>query len=123
MGEGGGCCSALGVSASPALPLLEPAASCASADDMAGLELERPLVADLTLRASDLSSFDSTSAVEDARGLSLDLEPGILVLRALLNERIDSLVSDLLKDGYESRLGPPAVGVCDPVLLFPSFDG
>lgn len=33
----------------------------------------------------------------------------------------DSRVSDLLKDGYESRLGPDPVGVCEPGVLFPSF--
>ena len=90
---------------------------------MAGRELLLPLAADLTLRASVLSSLESTSAVEEARGLSADLEPGIFVLRALLKERMDSLVSALLNEGYESKLGPDVVGVCDPVLPFPSFDG
>ncbi len=59
---------------------------------------------------------------EDARGLSADLLPGIFVLRALRKDRIDSFVSDLLNEGYDSRLGPAPVGVCDP-LLFPSLDG
>jgi hypothetical protein len=45
------------------------------------------------------------------------------VRREFLKERIDSLVSDLLKEGYESRLGPGPVGVCEPEVLFPSFDG
>ena len=40
-----------------------------------------------------------------------------------LNERIDSLVSALLNEGYESRAGPGPVGVCDPDVLLPSLDG
>lgn len=58
----------------------------------------------------------------DARGLSKDLLPGILVRRADRKERVDSFVSDLLNDGYESKLGPGPVGVWEPEPR-PSFDG
>jgi hypothetical protein len=38
-------------------------------------------------------------AVDDARGLSLDLPPGILVRMESRKDRMDSLVSDLPKEG------------------------
>ena len=61
--------------------------------------------------------------VDELRGLSPDLPlPGIFVRSAVLRDLVDSLVSDLLKDGYESRLGPVPVGVCEPDgVLFPSL--
>ena len=59
----------------------------------------------------------------DPLGLSADRLPGIFVRNEFLNERIDSFVSDLLKEGYESKLGPGPVGVCEPEVLLPSFDG
>jgi len=73
---------------------------------------------------SDLSRFVSESfaiADEDVRGLSDDFVPGILVLMALLNDRVDSFVSDLLNDGYEPSAGPGPVGVREP-LVPSSFD-
>ena len=42
----------------------------------------------------------------DVLGLSV-LEPGILDLIAPLNDLVDSLVSALLKDGYDCRLSGP----------------
>ncbi|KAI7180442.1 hypothetical protein KC360_g128 [Hortaea werneckii] len=65
----------------------------------------------------------SLTPEEDARGLSDDFEPGILVLSVFLSDRVLSFVSDLLKDGYDPRSGPccPALGVCDP-LVSVSFD-
>ena len=66
-------------------------------------------------------------ADDEARGLSVpepDLPlPGIFVRSAVFSDRADSLVSDLPKDGYESKFGPGPVGVCEPELLLPSFDG
>jgi hypothetical protein len=62
------------------------------------------------------------SADTEARGLSALLLPGILVLSAALKDRVDSFVSALLNDGYESRLGPGPVGVWEPELL-PSLEG
>lgn len=55
----------------------------------------------------------------ELRGLSV-FEPGILDLIELRNDRDDSLVSVLLKDGYFSRsiAGPPSLS---PPFL--SFDG
>jgi hypothetical protein len=65
-----------------------------------------PLFPDLTEAASDLSS--DASPLErpevELRGLSV-LDPGIFDLKDL-NDREDSLVSDLLKEGMEERLGP-----------------
>ena len=85
---------------------------------------ERPLAADLTLCVSVRSSPDTSPKPDvDPRGLSADLLPGILVRSEFLNERIDSLVSDLLNEGYESSAGPGPVGVCEPEVLLPSFDG
>ena len=80
--------------------------------ERAELRFDRPLVADLTLCASARSSADTSPKPDvDPRGLSADLPPGIFVRSEFLNERIDSFVSDLLKEGYESRLGPGPVGV------------
>lgn len=64
-------------------------------------------------------------ADDEARGLSLPLPPGIFVRNAVLSDRADSLVSDLLNEGYESRFGPGPVGVCEPELFLPppSLDG
>lgn len=114
VGDGGGCAS----SSSAKLPLR-------GVSDERFLECllsDLPLVADFIDCASTLSTLvvdaSPASCVLEARGLSVDSLLGILVRRALLKDRVDSLVSDLLKDGYESRLGP--VGVCEPLLL-PSF--
>lgn len=58
---------------------------------------------DFTEAASDFSSpFDR---MVEFRGLSVFPEPGILD-RRVLNERDDSLVSDLLKEGYDCKPSP-----------------
>lgn len=117
VGEGGGCGSSsactLPLATSPKLPLLDPAGSGDSADPRDVLEADLPLADDFTLRASDCSSaaVSPLKPEEDPRGLSADFPPGILVRRALLKDFMDSLVSDLLNEGYESRLGPGPVGV------------
>lgn len=129
VGEGGGC----GSSSSPSppslpscplpalldcslltLPRREPGASGAAREESA----------DRLLELVDCASVLSTLVVDsplnpevDARGLSEDLPPGIFVRRAVLNDREDSFVSDLLNEGYESSDGPEPVGVCEPVLL------
>lgn len=116
MGEGGGC----GEPSSSTLSL-----RASGSIDRAEFLFERPLVADFTLCASPRSSPEVSpdNAEVDPLGLSADLPPGILVRREFLNERIDSFVSDLLNEGYESRDGPGPVGVCEPEVLLPSFDG
>ena len=88
----------------------------------------RDAVSDVTLPLLELTCdkllwLSLPSPEEDARGLSDDFEPGILVLSVFLSDRVLSFVSDLLKDGYDPRSGPccPARGVCDP-LVSVSFD-
>ena len=97
-----------------------------SASEFDPLDPRGPLAADRTDWESALSTLVleefPPNAEVDPRGLSRDLLPGILGRRALRSERVDSLVSDLLNDGYESRLGPAPVGVCEPPLLLLSFD-
>lgn len=67
---------------------------------------ERDAKAALLLELVDWASVLSTlvlesalSPDEDARGLSADLLPGILVRSAVRKDREDSLVSDLLNEG------------------------
>lgn len=69
--------------------------------------LERPLRPERTEAASALLSFDESpfAKLEDERGLSVLIFPGILD-RSERNDRDDSLVSDLLKDGYDWRVSP-----------------
>ena len=113
VGEGGGC-------GEPVSSMLSLRASGSSME----FRFDRPLVVDFTLCASARSSPEASPSPEvDPRGLSADLPPGILVRNEFLNERIDSLVSALLNEGYESRAGPGPVGVCDPDVLLPSLDG
>jgi hypothetical protein len=57
-----------------------------------------PLRPDLTDPASDFSSVSPFARIAEPLGLSVLPEPGILERRER-NEREDSLVSDLLKDG------------------------
>ena len=99
--SGGEAGSLLGESgASPLLPL-----------DKADFEL----FPDRTDAASDLSPSRSplTNPEVEFRGLSL-LLPGIFDLNAPLNDRLDSLVSALLNDGYDWRLSSPLSNeVCD----------
>lgn len=82
-----------------------------------------PLAADLIDPAS---SVGDVILVEEPRGLSPLFEPpGIRVRRAVFNDLVDSLVSDLLNEGYDDRSGPEPVGVCEPdgvPVPFPSFD-
>lgn len=84
---------------------------------------KRPLLPDLTDPASDLSPDSPFDIRAEFLGLSvLPEEPGILDLRAL-NDLVESLVSDLLNEGYDWR---PS-GVRSPVLcgldeLPPSLD-
>lgn len=82
-----------------------------------------PLAADLIDPAS---SVGDVILVEELRGLSpLFPPPGIRVRNAVFNDLVDSLVSDLLNEGYEDRSGPEPVGVCEPdgvPVPFPSFD-
>lgn len=122
VGDGGGCGEP---SSCCVLPRRDETGSGENADPREGLDADLPLVDDFTLCASDLSSaaVSPLSPVVDPLGLSADLLPGILVRKALLKERMLSLVSDLLKEGYESSAGPGPVGVCEPVLLLPSLDG
>jgi hypothetical protein len=73
--------------------------------------LERPLLPDRTEAASAVLSVDEVSTLASTAeflGLSvLALLPGILDRRDR-KDRDDSLVSDLLKDGYDCRGGSPA---------------
>lgn len=116
VGDGGGC----GSSSSSTLSLRE-----SGSRDRAEFLFDRPLVADFTLCASARSSAEVSplSAEVEPRGLSADLPPGILVRKEFLKERMDSLVSVLLNEGYESNVGPGPVGVCEPDVLLPSLDG
>jgi hypothetical protein len=101
VGEGGGC-------GEPVSSMLSFRASGSSME----FRFDRPLVVDFTLCASARSSPEASPRPDvDPRGLSADLLPGILVRNEFLNERIDSLVSALLNEGYESRAGPGPVGV------------
>jgi hypothetical protein len=58
------------------------------------------LLADLVEAASDLSGFPfaSLKLATEFRGLSVLAVPGILFLRELRSERVESLVSDLSKE-------------------------
>lgn len=84
------------------------------------LDLEfRPDLPDLMVSLSDLSPSPLDSRAE-LRGLSLFPEPGILDRRAL-KDLVESLVSDLLKEGRDWRPSGPAELVGLDVL--PSLDG
>lgn len=80
-----------------------------------------PLIVDLMDWLSERSSCGDVRPVEELRGLSPDLLPGIFVRSAVLSDLDDSRVSDLLNEGYEARSGPGPVGVCEPGVLLPSF--
>lgn len=73
------------------------------------------LVDDFMEAASDLSP--STKFEEDDLGLSRDLD-GIFDLIELRRDRVESFVSDLEKEGYESSDGPSFESV-----LFSAFEG
>jgi len=87
---------------------------------------ERLLFPDLTDATSDLSTSDSPFEVEFL-GLSV-FEPGIFD-RSDLNDREDSFVSDLLKEGREERVGPLLSTEVDETVALgvevpePPFDG
>ena len=79
---------------------------------------DRALFPDLTDAASDLSPVVSALLIPNVEFLGLSvLLPGILDLKAL-NDRIDSLVSALLKDGYDERSSVFLFNeVCDALLF------
>ena len=88
---------------------------CTDDPDIARLVLDPPdlaLVVDLIEATSDLSpipeAVPSPPAIADvdALGLSLFPLPGIFDLMAPRKEREDSLVSDLLNDGYDCSPSP-----------------
>ena len=56
-------------------------------------------------------------------GLSSALLEPVIFDRMPLKDRVDSLVSDFVNEGYESRFGPEPVGVLLPPLGFSPFDG
>jgi hypothetical protein len=93
---------------------------------------ERILLPDTADAASDLSAFESPLADIEFLGDSVlsdfELLPGIFD-RSDLNDRVESLVSDLENEGKDDRAGPlRSTGVAE-VLAFgedppePSFDG
>lgn len=120
MGDGGGCGSSNGegeVKAELSLEMGETGDAAGSED----LALEcRPDLPDLMVSVSDLSPSPLDSRAE-VRGLSLFPDPGILDLRAL-KDLVESLVSDLLKEGSDCRLSAPAelLGLEVPL---PSLEG
>lgn len=71
--------------------------------------LERPLRPERTEAASAVLSLGESPfpKLAEARGLSVLTLPGIFD-RSERNDREDSLVSDLLKDGYDWRASPLA---------------
>jgi hypothetical protein len=71
--------------------------------------LERPLRPERTEAASAALSFGESPfpRFAEARGLSVLTPPGIFD-RSERNDRDDSLVSDLLNDGYDWRASPLA---------------
>ena len=115
MGDGGGWGSSSGDSP---LPVGE-AGNGASL--LRRLRLPRGLVLfpDLTDVASLFSAAASLLArMAELRGLSVLPLPGIFE-RRVLKERVDSFVSDLLKDGYDWRSLPPGPPFEEPP---PSFE-
>src|SRR6201996_5255327 len=131
VGDGGGCISS---SSSARIVLRSSGESGPGVDPDDALACfcpALPLAADLIDCVSALSSDGDVTevrAVDELRGLSADLPlPGILVRSAVRSDRADSLVSDLLKDGYEYSDGPEPVGVCEPGVPVPlpsfSLDG
>jgi hypothetical protein len=80
---------------------------------------DRELLPDRTDAASDLSGIAESPLLSpdvELRGLSVLL--GILDLNAPRRDRVDSLVSALLKDGYCWKLSLPlSREVCDALLL------
>jgi hypothetical protein len=89
---------------------------------------ERLLLPDLMEAASDLSRLVSAERPDvEVRGLSV-LVPGIFD-RSELKDRVEPLVSDLLKEGMEPRAGPFLSSEVDDALPLgvevpePPFDG
>lgn len=76
-------------------------AGCIESARLALDALDLALVADLIDAASDLSVPPETVSIwdSDVLGLSVFMLPGILDRIEPRNERVDSFVSDLLKDG------------------------
>ena len=125
VGEGGGCGSSSSSASPPSLPcrtlgslLTLPRREPGVITEGSEIRLFEPVDCE-----SDLSRLVVDSPLKpdvDARGLSEDLPPGIFVRSAARKDRVDSFVSALLNEGYESREGPGPVGVCEPV-DFPSL--
>lgn len=118
MGDGGGCDSSNGEDTADVL--MEPGEpGVAKGSDERCLEYRDDLP-DRTVSESDLSPSPLESSAE-LRGLSFLAEPGILE-RKVLNDLVESLVSDLLKDGSDCRPSGPATlpGLEEPL---PSLDG
>jgi hypothetical protein len=65
-----------------------------------------PLLPDLTEAASDFSGVSPLVSMAELLGLSVFPEPGILERRER-NERDESLVSVLLKEGYDCSTSSP----------------
>lgn len=116
MGEGGGCGSSIGDVTEGV------SAEEGEVGDIAGSEclVLRPDLLDRIVSLSDRSPspFDRRA---ELRGLSVLLEPGIFD-RRVLKDLVESLVSDLLKEGKEGRPSGPAALLGRDVLL-PSLDG
>jgi len=68
--------------------------------ESARLALDFPFLPDFTEAASNFSGKSPFASIAEFRGLSVLPEPGIFDRRDR-NERDESLVSDLLNDGYD----------------------
>lgn len=117
MGEGGGWESSRGEVTAEVSIDDGDVGDIAGSDDL--VREFRPDRLDLIVSLSDLSISPLGSSAE-FRGLSFFPEPGILDRRAL-KDLVESLVSDLLKDGKDCRPSGPAelLGRDAP----PSLDG
>lgn len=71
---------------------------------------------DLIDAASDRSTGESPLRMAEERGLSLLPDPGILE-RSDRNERVESFVSERLKEGYDCISGPDDLEDEPPPLL------
>jgi hypothetical protein len=103
VGDGGGCASSSSSTAAMADAVSREGFCCDELDprcDFAPLDFA-VLVADFTDALSALSSVLSSTA--DDRGLSFDVEVEILERTADPIDRRESLVSDLLNDGYDLK--------------------
>jgi hypothetical protein len=102
MGDGGGSWSASG---EPTVAVSADEGELGDGSESERLTLlwgDLPLRPDLTEAASDLSGTSPLDKMAELLGLSVLPEPGILERRER-KERDESLVSDLLKEGYDCR--------------------